>query len=213
MSRAKSGVGVLGNQRPSGAEPPCAADEAGSSLPAGLATATSAVVDQVALLIDGDDGIRRLARFDGHHRLMPVRIEFLAGWIDLGDLRSTEGGLQSLQRQLGAGFERLRRHFFGGERLLESVLHRQQILGEFFDRVLVGLRDIGLRLFARVVGVGARAKPRVAEVGHFGLGLFQELGQIGRRIEWRAVGDFFTGLGRDHIGRFLQARIVGFHGQ
>src|SRR5690349_19461799 len=66
-----------------------------------------AVVQHITLLVDRHDRIGgRVAR---HHldRLVAVRVEFLAGGVDLLHVRARERRLEVLQRDLGAGLERL----------------------------------------------------------------------------------------------------------
>ena len=85
------------------------------------------VVDQVALLEHRDDGVGRLIALDHLHRLVPVRVEFLAGGVDLGDLRAwLERGVELFQRELDAALQRFGRYRrVGRERLLERVLDRR----------------------------------------------------------------------------------------
>src|SRR5579864_5462363 len=131
------------------------------------------VVEEVALLEDRHDGVGRQVAFDGLHRLMLVRIEFLAGRVDFPYLRPAERGVQRLQREIGAGLQRLGRdRLIRGERLLERVLDREQILGKFLDRVLVRAGDVELALAADVLDLGAGAQPRVLHCGGFGQRLF-----------------------------------------
>ena len=135
---------------------------------------------------------------------------------DFDDLRPVERRLQRLQREVGAGLQRLDRDVLGGERLLERVLHRQQVLGELLDGVLVRPRDVGLRLLADVVGLGPGAQERVAQVGDFGLGLLEEVAEVGRRVRRGGVSDAvgrppgaFTGRRRevDRVGVALEVMV------
>src|SRR6478672_10224844 len=88
-----------------------------------------AVVDHVTLLEHRDDGARRLGADDRLHRLVLVRIEFLAGGVDLADLRLRERRIQRFQREIGAGFQRIDRHRrVGRYRLLERILDGEQVL-------------------------------------------------------------------------------------
>ena len=48
-----------------------------------------------------------------------------------------------------------------GQRRFQAVVHRQQLGGEVFHRVLVGVGDVGLGAFADVVGLRLGAQPRV----------------------------------------------------
>src|SRR5882672_11036461 len=103
------------------------------------------IVDEVALLENVDDRVRRQVAVDGHHRLVLVRVELLSRRIDFLDLDARKRGGQRLQREIGARFERLGGHRrIRGKCLLQRVLDGEQILGKFFDRVLVRPRHVRL---------------------------------------------------------------------
>ena len=92
--------------------------------------AQHAVVQDVALLHDGDDGVRVSLGLDRGHRLVAVRVEALAGrGVDLADARFLERRAQLLERELDAA------GIAGLDGGLEAVDHREQALGEALQRV------------------------------------------------------------------------------
>ena len=67
-----------------------------------------AVGQGVAFFHDADDGVRLLLADDRLHRLMLVRVEFVAGLgVDFFDMRSVKRFLQFVQRHLHAEREKL----------------------------------------------------------------------------------------------------------
>ena len=102
----------------------------------------------------------RLRAVDHRHRLMAVRIELLRRRVDLGDLRLVERRASCFSVSSTPALSVSSGALSGGERRFERILDRQQLAGEALDRVLVGSGDVGLRLLADVLDVGARRAAR-----------------------------------------------------
>ena len=125
-----------------------------------------AVGDQVALLQDGDDGVRLLRRRNDADRLVLVRVELRArGRVDLDDLVALERRGQLAQRGVDAFEQLLGRRRRDGDRRLEAVLHRQQALGEALDGELARLAHFFLGAAPDVLGFGLGAQVGVGELG------------------------------------------------
>ncbi len=92
---------------------------------------------------------------------MLVRIEFLADRIDFGDIRFFERGGKLFQRQFDAALHALDGGGFDGQRGFKAVLDGQQFAGEIFDRVLVGVGDVGIARL-RMFSVSALARSQAS---------------------------------------------------
>ena len=111
-----------------------------------------AVGQGVAFFHDADDGVRLLLADDCLHRLMLVRVEFVAGLrVDFFDMRSVERFLQFVQRHLHAHFQRVEIAALVEQRHFEIVFDRQHFGGEFLSGEFVRIGNFLLMAAAQVL--------------------------------------------------------------
>src|SRR5438552_2104731 len=121
-------------------------------------------MQRVAFLHERDHGIGFAAgRFHRRHRMVAMGVETLAlRRADLPDVGALERHPELLQGQLDPVAQRLAAGVFAGERGLQAVDDRQELLGKALQRILLRRRCLCLRALAGVFCVRHRAHHGVA---------------------------------------------------